>query len=404
MSAMRKNIVITGMGAVTPIGIGVETYWNNLTAGACGIGEISRFDATALPVQRAGEIRDFQPRDFLPTRLVQDLDRFMLFAYIAAEEAVRQSGLDTHSARVGVVMGTALSGMDYIGETHTQGASGGRGAGPKFLLRAMGNMAAAQFAIQHGIQGPSMTVQTACSSGGDAITLAAMLLRAGAADAMLVMAGEAGICPMLIQSLVRAGALSKAGESLPFDVRRSGFVMGEGGGALVLERAETAAARGAAPLAALLGCANNTDAYNPVSPHPEGLGVAECIRLALADAQVAPEQVGYVNAHGTATPLGDIAETAALHRVFGADTRVAVSSTKGATGHMMGAGGVTEVIACVQALRTGQLPPNTGLTEQDARCALNLVTPETTRARVDIAISDAMGFGGQNSCIVVGKI
>ncbi len=399
---MSKRIVVTGMGAVTPIGIGVPRFWENLIAGTCGIGEITRLDTEKLPLHRAAEVKDFKPKEHLSMRLVMDLEPFMQYAYVSAEEAIAQSGLDTHSSRVGVVMGTALSGISLIGETHAQYAAQGKAAGPKFLTKAMGNIAAAQLSIAHGIKGPSMTVSTACSSGGDAITLAALLIRSGAADAVVVMAGEAALCPALIQSLCKTGALSKTGESRPFDKDRNGFVMGEGGGALVLESEEHAQARGAVVLAALLGCANNTDAFNPVSPDPEGAGVSACIRLALQEAGLTPEQVDYINAHGTATKMGDVAETNAIRGVFG-DHPVYVSSTKGATGHMMGAGGVTEVIACIKAVETGVLPPNVGLTEQDEQCGLNLVTPENNRRPIRVALSDAMGFGGQNSCIIVGK-
>ena len=399
---MNKRIVITGMGAVTPIGVGVERYWESLTGGVCGIGEITKLDVETLPLRRAAEVKDFKPKEHLPMRLVQDLEPFAQYAYVAAEEAIVQSGLDTHSDRVGVVMGTALSGINLIGETGGQYAAQDKPAGPKFLTKAMGNIAAAQLSISHGIKGPSMTVGTACSSGGDAITLGALLIRSGAADAVVVMAGEAAICPSLIHSLCKTGALSKAGESLPFDKNRSGFVMGEGGGALVLESEEHAGARGAAVLADLLGCANNTDAFNTVSPDPEGAGAALCMKLALADAGLSPEQVDYINAHGTATRMGDMAETCAIHQVFG-EHPVLVSSTKGATGHMMGAGGVTEVIACVKAIETGVLPPNLGLTERDEQCDLNLVTAEHNKRQIRVALSDALGFGGQNSCIIVGK-
>jgi 3-oxoacyl-[acyl-carrier-protein] synthase II len=399
---MSKQIVITGMGAVTPIGVGVDAYWDNLVSGVCGIGEITKLDTADLPLHRAAEVKDFKPKEHLSTRLAMDLEPFMQYAYVSAQQAIDQSGLDTHSHRVGVVMGTALGGITLIGDTQAQYATDHRQAGPKFLTKAMGNIAAAQLAIQFGIKGPSMTVSTACSSGGDAITLAALLLRAGAADAVVVLAGEAAICPSLIQSLCKTGALSKTGESRPFDKDRNGFVMGEGGGALVLECAEHAQARGAAVLARLLGCANNTDAFNPVSPDPEGVGAAACMRLALADGGLAPEQVDYLNAHGTATAMGDTAETRAIHQVFGAHP-VRVSSTKGSTGHMMGAGGITEVIACVKAVQTGLLPPNLGLEHRDEQCNLNLVTAADGQAPVQVAMSNAMGFGGQNSCIIVGR-
>ena len=398
---MTKELVITGLGAVTPVGVGVEAYWSGLLSGRCGIGEILGVDHAALPIHHAAQVRDLNPKDYLPTRLVMDLEPYMQYAYIAAMEALEDSGLPDGGDRTGLVMGTALHGVDIIGRTQETFDKKGRGAGPKLLTKSMGNITAAHFSIDHGFRGPSMTVSTACSSGGDAITLAALMLRAGMADAMVVLAGEAAICPSVIQSLHKTGALSREGESRPFDAARSGFVMGEGGGALVLETREHAEARGARIRARLLGCANNSDAYHPVSPSPDGRGAADCIRLALADAALAPEAVDYINAHGTATHLGDVAEAAAIHSVFG--TRdVAVSSTKGATGHMMGAGGITEVIACVKAAETGLIPPCTGFETPDEACALSIVTADNRRD-VRVALSNAMGFGGQNSCVIVGR-
>ena len=401
---MLKRIVITGMGAVTPLGTGVEEYWKNLSSGACGLGEIAKLDTSNLPIHRAGEVRDFHPGDFMPKALALDTEPFARYAYAAAIEAVAQSGLDTRAGAAGVVMGTALHGIDYIARVQREFDESGKPAEPKLLTKYMGNIAASQFAIHFGMHGPSMTVSTACSTGGDAVNLASMLLETGRAEAVVVMAGEAAISPAVIQSLSKIKAMSPTGESRPFCADRNGFVIGEGGGALVLETEEHALKRGAAVLARLLGCANNTDGYHPVSPHPEGRGAAECIRLALKSAGISPEQVGYVNAHGTATIKGDAAEAAAISSVFG-EHSVPVSSTKGATGHMMAAGGVTEVIACVKAVQTGVLPPNLGLTErgQDEGFALDLVTAESQRRPAGAAISNAMGFGGQNSCVVVGR-
>lgn len=398
---MSERIVITGMGAVTPLGVGVESYWRALTAGECGIGEIAQIDTEGLPIRRAGEVRDFRPKEHMPTRLALDLEPYARFAYAAAAEAWAQSGL-TGSDRVAVVMATALHGFAVIAKNQTAMDTRHRPSDPKLLTRCMGNIAAASFAIEHGITGPSLTVSTACSSGGDAVYLARMLLRSGAADAVVVMAGEAAMTPALIRSLALVQALSPTGESLPFDARRNGFVLGEGGGALVLEREACAAARGTQPIAALLGCANNNDAYHTVSPEPDGAGAAACMRLALADAGLAPEEIGYLNAHGTATEKGDVAEAAAIGSVFGAYP-VPVSSTKGATGHMMGAGGITELIACTMAVRTGVCPPNLGLTEPDPECPLHLVRGGEGAREIRAALSNAMGFGGQNSCVIVGK-
>lgn len=399
---MSENIVITGMGAVTPIGIGVEEFWKNASAGVCGIDDITRIDVSELQVKRAGEVKDFNPKDYLPTKLAMDLEPFMQYAYVAGMEAVKQSGLDTASKRVGITMGSALCGIEIIGNTQANYLAAGKSAGPKYLTKAMGNICAAQFAINYGIKGPSMTVTTACSSGGDALTLAKLLIQAKAADAMVVLAGESALTPTLIQSLTKTGALSKTGESRPFDKDRNGFVIGEGGGALVIETEKHAKERGAHIIARLSGCANNTDAFNPVSPDPEGSGAADCMNLALSDAGISPSDIGYINAHGTATHMGDVAETNAIHKVFG-ELPVAVGSTKGATGHMMGAGSIVEVIACVKAVESGTLPPSAGLTEKDPEIDLNIVTLENNKKKIDYAMSNAMGFGGQNSCVVVGR-
>ncbi len=336
----ERRIVITGTGAVTPLGTGTEAFWEGLVAGRCGIDEIRSIDASALPVRRAGEVKGFDPRDFLPNPLVLDTAPFARYALAAACMALEESGLDADSERVGLVMGTALQGMDFLLQAQQLRSEPCKGGDPKLLTKYMGNMAAAQFAIRRGIRGPSLTVSTACSSGGDAVTAGALLLRSGMADAVIVMAGEGAICPAAILSLYRTRALSPLGESRPFSAERSGFVMGEGGGALVLEAEEHAAARGAPLRARLLGWGNNLDAYHPVTPRPDGLQAAACMRLALKQAGLRPSDIGYINAHGTATRKGDAAEAAAIRAVFGEDAPP-VSSTKGATGHMMGAGGVT---------------------------------------------------------------
>ncbi|MCQ2405688.1 MAG: beta-ketoacyl-[acyl-carrier-protein] synthase family protein [Oscillospiraceae bacterium] len=398
---LSKKIYITGMGAVTPVGIGVDNFLAGLRSGKCGITPIEGL-GDSMPPCFAGQIRDYNPRDYLPMRLVQDLEPFMQYAFIAAGEAFAQSGLVENSSRTGVIMGTALGGISTIGDTAVKYASAGKSAGPKFLTKAMGNIAAAQFAIAKGLRGPSMTVSTACSSGGDAVSLAALMLLSGAADAMVVMAGEAAICPTMIQSLLKTGALSKTGDCRPFDTGRNGFVLGEGGGALVLETEESVKARGIKPIAELLGFANNTDAYNPVSPHPEGMGASACMEAALECAGISPDAVDYINAHGTATHMGDVAESLAIGRVFGGRD-VFVSSTKGATGHMMGAGGITELIACCLAIRESEMPVSLGLSDKDPECPINVVTPENKNSSVNIAMSNAFGFGGQNSCVIVGK-
>ncbi len=398
----ERNIVITGTGAVTPLGTGTAAFWEGLVSGRCGIGEIERFDASALPIRWAGEVRDFNPKDYMPNPLVLDTAPFARYAIAAAVMAVEESGLDTDSDRVGVVMGTALHGMDYLAHVQQLQDETGKGGDPKLMTKYMGNMAAAQFAIRRGIRGPSLTVGTACSSGGDAVTMGALLLRSGMADAVVVMAGEGAICPPAILSLHKTRALSPLGESRPFSADRSGFVLGEGGGALVLETEAHAEKRCGRVLARLLGWGNNTDAFHPVSPRPDGAQAAACMRLALREAHLHPEDIGYINAHGTATLKGDEAEAAAIRSVFGAEIPP-VSSTKGATGHMMGAGGITELIACVKALETGLLPPNLGFTAADEACPLPLVTEPGRVTKLKAAMSNAFGFGGQNSSLIVGR-
>jgi len=398
---MKKRIVVTGMGIVSPIGMGVDQHWNGIIEGKCGIEDITRINTENLPVKQAAEVKNFNPKDYMTSRLADDLDLFMQFAYVAAEEAMKDSGLKA-DARTGIVMGTALAGLTLIGETQEELTANNTHVSPRFISKIMGNIAAAQFSINHGIKGPSLTNSTACSSGGDAITIASMLLETGAADAVVVMGGESVINPLFIHSLYKAGAISKKGESHPFGKNRDGFVIGEGGGSVILETLEHALARNADIKCELLACANNTDAYHPVTPHPEGAGASECMRTALERANLQPRDIGYLNAHGTATVKGDAAESKAVNRIFG-DYPVSVSSTKGATGHMMGAGGIIEVITCIKAISTGILPPNINYTEKDEECSLNLVANELAHKDIDIAMSNSFGFGGQNSCVIIGR-
>ncbi|MBQ5398547.1 MAG: beta-ketoacyl-ACP synthase II [Ruminococcus sp.] len=403
-----EKIVITGMGAVTPVGIGVDNYWNSIIEGKCGIDKIQSFDVSELAVQIAGEVKDFNPSDYLPKDVVRKTDAFMQYAYIAAEEALAQSGLEIEPERTGIVMGTAMSGISTIAFTQEAltGASHKK-VGPRFIPKILGNIAAANIAIAHNIQGPSYTISTACSSGGDAINQAAMIMRAGKADVMIAVGAESAHCPIFIYSLANAKALSRNNDdpkhaSRPFDEARDGFVIGEGGGALILETESHAKKRGAKIYGELLACGNTSDAYHVTAPHPEGRGAIACMRQALAEAGLKPEDIGYVNAHGTSTPKGDEVETHAVREVFGENTPL-VSSTKGATGHMMGAGGITEVIACIKAVETGIAPPTINLENPIPDCGIDFVANEARKADIRYAMSNAFGFGGQNSSVIVGK-
>lgn len=403
----QTKLVITGMGAVTPIGVGVPAYWQALTAGKCGIGRITRFDASDLPVQIAAELKDFDPAAYMPKTLARTMDPFMQYAFVAAEEALGDSGLDIAAApdRVGIVMGTAMDGVTTVAGTQAAYDAGKR-VGPRFVPMTIGNIAAAQISIAHGITGPSMTLNTACSAGGDAIMTAAMLLRTGEADAVLAVGGESILCPIVVAGLSQAHALSRRNDDpeqacRPFDADRDGFVIGEGGGALILETEEHARARGAHIYAELAGYANTSDAHHVTAPHPEGAGAAACMRRALKRAGLQPSDIGYINAHGTSTGLGDIAETQAVKAVFGGrESAPPVSSTKSMTGHLMGAGGITESIACILAIRDGILPSTLHLAHPDPACDLDYIPNEARKTRITAAMSNSLGFGGQNSSLI----
>ncbi len=401
-----EQIAITGMGAVTPLGVGVRRYWNSLITGKSGISKITAFDASDLAVGIAGEIKDLNPAEHMPRELIRQTDAFMQYAYIAAKEAIEDSCIVINSRRTGIVMGTALGGITTTARTQESlSEAEHKKVGPRFIPKILGNVAAANIAIAYGIRGPSLTISTACASGSDAVNTACMLIRSGKADAMLAVGAESVLCPLVIYSLSNAKALSHSADpetaSRPFDKNRGGFVIGEGGGALMLESMTNAKKRGAYIYGLISGGANTSDAYHVTAADPDGAGASECMRLALNDAGLSPRDIGYINAHGTGTINGDIAETRAIKSVF--HDPPPISSTKGATGHMMGAGGITEIIACVKAIETGIIPPTLNLDEPDAECDLDYVPKSARHADITHAMSNAFGFGGQNSCVVVSK-
>ena len=406
----KKRIVVTGMGAVTPIGLNVTQYWGNLITGKCGIRNISRFPTADLPVKDAAEVTVFNTEEVIPRRVARDNSLFVQFAYAAACEALEQSGLNcaAEASRIGVIMGTAMSGVADIASTQEEvTASGNSKVSPRFVPKILGNIAAAQIAIDKQILGPCLTVSTACSSGGDAVKLGKMLLEAGEADAILAVGGESILCPIVASSLSMAKALSRSEDPakacIPFDAERNGFVMGEGGGALILETEEHAISRGAEILGVIIAAANNNDAYHITSPAPDGHGALGCMRDALAQSGLSPDQIGYINAHGTSTPMGDSIEIAAIRIVFGeGESSPYVSSTKSSTGHMMGAGGITEIITCLMACREGILPATIGTSHLDESCkGMNIITGDVIRRNIRYAMSNAFGFGGQNSSVIV---
>lgn len=408
----KTRLVITGMGAVTPIGCNVASYWDNLVAGSCGIRQITRFDASALPVRIAAEVQGFDPLCRLSSRTVSASSLFMQFAMVAAEEALADSGLEDGAKgwRTGVVMGTAMDGVTTVAATANSFLlSKTKKVSPYFVPAVIGNIAAAHVAIEHHFSGPSLTLNTACSAGGDALMMAATLLRSGDADVMVVMGGESILTPTVVSSLAQAKALSRTNDNpakacRPFDRDRDGFVIGEGGGAVILETESHARQRKARIYAELIGYANTIDAYHITAPQPEGESASRCMQNALRKAGLRPGMVDYINAHGTSTLLGDRAETAAIKRVFGGRGEApAISSTKGATGHLMGAGGITEVIACIQAIRHNILPPTLNYENADPMCDLDYVPNRAREAEINVAMSNSLGFGGQNSSILVAR-
>ena len=305
-------------------------------------------------------------------------------------------------------MGTAMDGVTTVAQTQAAFDTGKR-VGPRFVPMTIGNIAAAQISIAHGIHGPSLTLNTACSAGGDAIMTAAMLLRSGEADAVLAVGGESILCPIVVSGLSQAKALSRRNDDpeqacRPFDIDRDGFVIGEGGGALLIETEEHALARGAKIHAVLAGYANTSDAHHVTAPCPDGEGASRCMKLALKKAGMQPSDIGYINAHGTSTPLGDKAETLAVKTVFGGrESAPPMSSTKSATGHLMGAGGLTEAIACIKAIEEGVLPPTLHLAKPDPECDLDYVPNTARKAEINAAMSNSLGFGGQNSSLIVAR-
>jgi 3-oxoacyl-[acyl-carrier-protein] synthase II len=409
---MNNRLVITGMGAVTPIGIGVADYWKNLVNGVCGVEAITRFDTDNLPVKIAAEVKDFDPLAFMSKKLSREMDVFMQYGYAASIEAIAQAGENMAAPeRMGIVVGTALGGIAPIADTQ-DGISKGehKKVSPRFVPKIIGNEVAAQIAIEKGYRGPSLTVSTACSSGGDAISTACMLLLSGQADAVLAMGAESALSPLFILGLSSAHALSTnnenpQGASRPFDKERDGFVIGEGGGALIIETEENAKKRGAVILAEIAGFANCTDGYHVTSPHPDGIGAIFCMEKAIENAGLVPSDIDYINTHGTSTPVGDPIETNAVVSVFGEHaSAMAVTSTKGATGHMMGAGGITEAITCIQCIREGIVPPTLNLDHPDEKCAkLNYVPNKAVKKEVRAAMSNSFGFGGQNSSVVFAR-
>ena len=408
---MPERVVITGMGAVTPLGLSAQESWENAVRGVSGVGPITAFDTSDFLVKIACEVKNFQPGNYLPVREVRRRDRFEQMAAAAAQEALRQSGLEdgsTNPERVSVIISSAIGGVRSFQEAViTQQRDGARRISPFTIPMLMSNGAAGMVGIDCGFQGPSFSVVSACASGADGIGQAWMMIRAGIIDAAVTGASEATITPVGVAAFDRVGAMSRRNEDYsmtpqPFDRNRDGLVMGEGAAVLVLESESHARQRGAPILAELAGYASTADAFHITAPSEEGAGGARAMQLALQSAGVNPEEVSYINAHGTATPLNDLAETRAIKAAFGNIAyNIPISSTKSMTGHMMGATGALEAIFCVQAVRENLIPPTIHYQEPDPECDLDYVPNQARETVVRTAISNAFGFGGHNAVLVV---
>lgn len=409
-----KRVVVTGLGAVTPIGIGKENFWSALIAGKNGVGKITQFDATNHTVQIAGEVPDFDPAQFIDKKELKRMDRFTQLALAAARLAVEDSKLDVEkidSDRAGVFVGTGIGGMDTLHNQYeklfTKGASR---ISPFFIPMAITNMAAGNVAIAFGLRGPCESIVTACASGTNSIGDAFRVIKYGEADLMLAGGSEAAISPAGVAGFAAMKALcadhndDPAHASRPFDKNRSGFVMGEGAGIILLESLEHAQNRGAHIYAEIVGYGRNDDAYHITTPAPGGITQAKCMKLALDDAGLKPEEIDYINAHGTSTHFNDQGETEAIKNLFGEHAyKIPVSSTKSMTGHMLGAAGGVEAIASVLSIENNIVPPTINYETPDEGLDLNYVPNVAQAHEVNAAISNSFGFGGHNACVVFKK-
>ena len=413
---MTRRVVVTGAGVITPVGNDLASYWKNLLDGVCGIDFISSIPTDDLPVKIAGEVKDFAPADYgIENPFARKQDKFTIYAVAAAWQAVRQSGLDSSEGgniapfRYGVYVGSGIGGFTtQVRETEKIINEGAKWVSPLFIPTMISNIAAGNIAIRHNACGPCLPVVTACATSTHAIGEAYRAIKHGYADAIITGGSEAAVIPLGIAGFANAKALSRSEDpkyaSLPFNRNRGGFVMAEGAAMLVLEEYEHAVARGAEILAEVCGYGNTCDAHHVTAPRPDGTTQAACIRQALDEAGYTSDDVLYINAHGTGTALNDVAETAAFKLALGEDAYKAhISSTKGSTGHMLGAAGAAEAVAAVLALRDGIVPPTANLDDIDPECDLDYTPLKAVPAPLTIAISDSLGFGGHNGCVAFRK-
>lgn len=410
---MKNRVVITGIGVVTPVGVGKDAFWNNLIGGVSGISTVTRFDVTDYPTKIAGEVKDFDPYDYLDKKDARRMDRFAQFAVAASALALEDSGIDLNHGgldRIGVTIGTGIGGTESFEEQHTVLLEKGPGrVSPFFVPMMIGNMGAGQVSIQFGLRGPNVTIVNACAASANSVGEAFRLLQYGKADVMVTGGAEAAVSPMSMAGFNAMRAMSVNNEfpekaSRPFDLNRDGFVMSEGSGIMVLETLEHAEARGAHIYAEVVGYGCTADAYHITSPSPDGEGARKSMAEAISDAGISPQKVNYINAHGTSTQLNDQYETLAIKNLFGDHAKsLAISSTKSMTGHLLGASGAVEVIASALAIENGIIPPTINYETPDPECDLDYVPNHSRQQAVDVALSNSFGFGGHNVTIALRK-
>ena len=410
---MERRVVITGLGAVTPIGNNTNDFWEGIKEGKCGIDEITRFDITNFKVKLAAELKDFNAEEYFDRREAKRLDRFSQYAIVASREAWKDSRLDKETEnmeRVGIIIGSGIGGIGTTEEEHEKYMTKGPDrVSPMYIPMGIPNMATGNVAIDIGAKGESISMVTACASGTHSIGESFRMIKHGYQDVVLAGGTEAGITPLGIAGFTNIKALSKSEDktraSIPFDKERNGFVMGEGAGVIVLEELEHAKKRGAKIYAEIVGYGATSDAYHITSPAPGGEGGARAMKIAMEEANVKPEEITYINAHGTSTHLNDSYETQAIKTALGEETakKVMVSSTKGHTGHLLGAAGGVEAIVCAKAIEEGFVPATINYKVPDEECDLDVVPNEGRNVEVKYAISNSLGFGGHNSSILLKK-
>lgn len=407
----KRRVVVTGLGTVCPVGNDVETMWENIKNGVCGIDQITRFDITDFKVKLAAEVKNLDIESYINKKEAKRLDRFSQLAMIASKQAFLDSKLNINEMdehRFGVILSSGIGGLQTIENEKEKGMQKGyERISPFFIPMAIGNLAAGNVAIMLGAKGACLDIVTACAAGTNSIGEAFKYVRDGYADIMLTGGAEASITPLGIGGFSAMKALSTATDknraSIPFDAERSGFVMGEGAGALVLEEYEHAKQRGATIYAEMIGYGVSCDAFHMTAPDAEANGAAACFNMALEDAKLSADAIDYINAHGTSTPLNDKLETLGIKKVFGDHTKVMVSSTKGHTGHLLGAAGAVEAIITVKALQDGFVPPTINYLQPDPECNLDIIPNFGREEEIQYAISNSLGFGGHNACIILKK-